>query len=141
MSPLLFVLVMDALSAMFSHAQMLSIQKFKLGVPLGEFGSHCNLYYMDDLLIMTSGGLEDLRIIKLILYLLKGMTGLATNFLKTCLYSSRLSELLGSAAADTLCCDVGLLPVTYLGIHVSGRRPHRLDWEGIILKVCIRLAS
>lgn len=90
LSPLLSILVTDVLSAMFTHALN---SKILIRVPLGEFGSKCNLHYADDLLILTSGGLEDLRIIKLILYLFEGMTGLETNFSKTCLYSSRIGEL------------------------------------------------
>lgn len=99
------------------------------------------MHYADDLLILTSGGLEDLRIIKLILYLFEGMSGLETNFSKTCLYSSRMGELPDQAAAVTIQCNVGLLPVTYLGIPISGRRPRRQNWEGIIRKVRRRLVA
>lgn len=123
---------------MFAHALS---SKVLLGVPLGEFGSKCNLHYADDLLIVTAGGCEDLRIIKLILYLFKGMSGLETNFAKTCLYSSRTDELLDQSAAATLQCNVGLLPVSYLGIPIASRRPRKQDWERVILKVRSRLAS
>lgn len=99
LSPLLFVLVTDVLSEMFSHALN---SKILIGVPLGESGSCCNLHYADDLLIISTGRLEDLSIIKLILYLFEGMTGLATNFAKICFYSSSLGELPRKAAADTL---------------------------------------
>lgn len=88
----------------------------------------------DDLLILTSGGFKNLRIIKLTLYQFEGMSGLETNFLKTCLYTCRLGELPELAAAATLHCN-------YLGIQISGRRPCRQDWEGVILKVRRRLAS
>lgn len=56
----LFVLVTDVLSSMFAHALN---SKILIRVPLGEFGSKFNLHYADDLLVLTSGGLEDLRII------------------------------------------------------------------------------
>lgn len=138
LSPLLFVLVTDVLSSMFTHAIN---AKILIGITLGELGSKCNLHYADDLLILTSGGIKDLRIIKLILYLFEGMAGIETNFAKTCLYSSRLGKLPDQAAARTLHCNVGLLPVNYLGIPISGSRPRKQDWEGIILKVRRRLAS
>lgn len=86
---------MDLLSAMFSHALR---SKILIGVPLGEFGSRCNLHYVDDLLALTMGGLGDFMIVELIIYLFEGMTGLETKFSKT------------------LNCAVGLLPVTYLGV-------------------------
>lgn len=86
LSPLLFLLVTDVSSVMFSHALN---SRILVRVPIGDFGSRCNLHYADDLLIMTTGGLEDLRIVKLILFLIEGMSGLATNFAKTCLNSCK----------------------------------------------------
>lgn len=45
------------------------------------------------------------------------------------------------AAAVTLNCVTGLLPVMYLGIPISGGRPRKQDWEGLIAKVRQRLTS
>lgn len=135
---MLFALVMDVLSSMFVHALN---TKVLVGVPLGEFGSSCNLHYADDLLILTTGGLEDLRVVKLMLYVFEGLTGLETNFDKTCLFSSKIGKLPEVAAALTLNCAVGTLPVTYLGIPISGRRPRKQDWEGLFLKIRRRLST
>lgn len=85
LSPLLFVLVMDVLCTIFTNGLQ---SKILVGVPLGEFGSMCNLHYADDMLILSTGGLEDLRIIKVILYVFEGLSGLKTNFAKTCMFSS-----------------------------------------------------
>lgn len=133
-----FVLVTNVLCEMFAHALQ---SKILVSVPLGEFGSICNLYYADDLLIVTMGGLEDLRIIKLMLYVFEGLSGLEVNFAKTCLFSCSSGSLPEDEAAMTLSCSVGLFPVTYLGIPISGRRTRRQDWEGLIKKVRRRLAS
>lgn len=138
LSPLLFVLVTDVLSAMFTHALRSNIL---IGVPIGGFGRRCNLHYADDLLIMTTGGLKDLRIVKLILILFEGMSGLATNFSKTCLWSSILGVLLDVDPATTLNCKIDYLPVYYLGISISGRWPRRQDWESVMLKVRNRLST
>ncbi|XP_039118934.1 uncharacterized protein LOC120255100 [Dioscorea cayenensis subsp. rotundata] len=132
LSLMLFTLVMDVLSSMFVHALN---TKVLVGVPLGEFGSSCNLHYADDLLILTIGGLEDLRVVKLILYVFEGLTGLETNFDKTCLYSSKIGELPEVATAETLSCVMGTLLVTYLGIPISRSRPRKQDWEGLILNI------
>ncbi|XP_039130828.1 uncharacterized protein LOC120267198 [Dioscorea cayenensis subsp. rotundata] len=83
LSLLLFVLVTNVLSAMFNHALN---SKILIGVPLGDFGNKCNLHYADDLLILTSRGLEDLRVVKLIL----------------------MGELPDWATAETLHCNKGL---------------------------------
>lgn len=47
LSPMLFVLVTDALSSMFSHVLR---SKILVCVPLGEFGTKCNMHYANDLL-------------------------------------------------------------------------------------------
>ena len=60
---------------MFSHALNSGIL---YGVPLGECRKMCNLQYADDLLILSAGGKEDLRVIKFILFLFEGMSGLIT---------------------------------------------------------------
>lgn len=101
----------------------------------GKFERKCNLHYTNDLLILTMGGLEDLRIMKLILYVFEGLTSLETNFSKTCLFSSTVGNIPGVKVATTLNCSVGLLLMTYLGILISGRRPRRQDWESLIEKV------
>ena len=75
LSRLLFVLVIDVLSTMFSHALNSGIL---YGVPLGECRKMCNLQYADDLLILSAGGKEDLRVIKFILFLFEDMSGLTT---------------------------------------------------------------
>lgn len=136
--PLLFVLVLDMLSSMFTHVLT---SKVLVGVSFGGFKSRCNLHYGDDLLVLTTGGLEDLRIVKLIIFLFGGMTGLESNFSKTCLHSVRMGELQDVSAAATLNCMIGLLLVMYLGLTISRRRPRRQDWEGLILKVKKRLSS
>lgn len=70
LSPLLFVLVTDIMSEMFAYALSSHVL---LGVPLGEFGSKYNLHYANDLLAITIVGIEDLRIIKLLLYVFQGL--------------------------------------------------------------------
>lgn len=109
---------------MFSHALS---SKILVDVTLGEYGSQCNLHYGNDLLVLTTCSLKDVRIVKLIIFLFKGTTELETNFEKTCLFSRRLGELPEEVAAETLNCEMGLLPVTYLGVLTSGRWPRQPD--------------
>lgn len=84
------------------------------------------------------GGQEDLRIIKLMLYVFEGLSGLGANLDKTCLYSCSSGLFPEDEAVATLTCVVGLLPLTYLRILISGRRPRR---EGLTEKVRRRLAA
>lgn len=121
----------DVLGTMFSHALNFRVL---VRVPLGNQGRMCNLHYTDNLLILTTGGLEDLHIIKLLLYLFEGMSGLETNFSKTCLFSSRLDRLPSQAESRTLSYVVDRLPVTYLGIPISERKPRKMDWKFLLLR-------
>lgn len=107
---------------------------------MGSLVATCNLHYADDFLILIMGDREDLRLVKLILYVVEEMTGLEANFSKMCMYSSNVGSLPSEAATATLNCAMGLLLVTYLGIPISGRRPPRQDWEGLIEKVRRRVS-
>lgn len=82
---------MDVLSGMFNHDLNSNIL---FGVPLGYHGRMCHLLYADDLIILSTGGEGgrggDLRIIKLIIFVFEGISGLPTNPLKTCLYTTRM---------------------------------------------------
>lgn len=80
------MLVTDVLSTMFNNALNSGILH---GIALGDLGvKMCHIQYADDLLVMMTGGGEDLGIIKLILYLFEGLWGLSANFGKTCLNSA-----------------------------------------------------
>lgn len=90
--PLLFILVVDMLSVMFNHTLVLGIP---LGVPLGIHEKMCYLQYTNNLLLITTRGLEDLRIFKLIIYLFKGTSGFLINFHKSYLYTIKIGTLPG----------------------------------------------
>lgn len=89
LSPLLFALVSEVLNLMFNHALE---SRVLVGVPLGNLGKMCHLQFANDLLILMAEGIEDLQIIKLILYLFEGMSGLAINFHKTCIFSTSMGQ-------------------------------------------------
>lgn len=91
------------------------------GVLLGEFWQMGNLQYNDDLLVLTLGNMEDLKIIKLILFLFEAMSRLTINFSKTCLYSTKADRLPEAELAQMLGCTIGLLPFTYLGLPIFER--------------------
>ena len=138
LSPLLFALAADTLSAMFTHALK---SKVLVGVPIGSSGSISHLQYADDLIIFSAGGQEDLQIFKLMLYLFEGSSGLTINFSKSCLYSTNYGFQPNAASAAILNCARDCLPLTYLGVPISGRRPRRQDWLKLILMVRAKLTS
>lgn len=46
----------------------------------------CHIQYVDDLLLLSTSGIEDLTIMKLILIIFEGLSGLAAYFQKNYLY-------------------------------------------------------
>lgn len=112
LSPLLFVLVVDVRSTMFNNALNFGILH---GIMLGDQRDKmCHLEFADNLLVLMTGGGEDLRIIKLILFLFKGLSGLKVNFSKTCLYSNQKNLEPPAYMASTLHCITNTLPLVYI---------------------------
>lgn len=74
------------------------------------------------------GGFKYLRIMKLILLLFKGLSGLTINFHKNCLYSTTPRRTPIEADSFTFNCGASLLPVTYLGMPISRRSLRWQDW-------------
>lgn len=106
------------------------------GVAIGSSGvKMCHLQFADDLLILSTGGGEDLRIIKLILYIFEGLSGLKVNLDKTCLYASQRNFEPPSSLTRTIHYRSGSLSITYLGIPISGDRPRRQDWDIFLNKI------
>lgn len=138
LSMLLFVLAMDVLSGMFNHALSSGVL---YGVPLGQHRKMCHLKYADDLIILSAGGGDDLRIAKLILFLFEGISDLSINLHKTCLYTTMPGQSQDPSLAQTLNCISGLLPLTYLGIPISGSRPCRQDWVSLVDKTRRHISS
>lgn len=89
---------------------------------------------------LTTGGGEDLRIIKLILYFFEALSGPWVNSEKSCLFSSNRNSVRHPHFAKTLHYSIGSLPLTYLGIPIFGNRLRRQDWDCLITKIISRLA-
>lgn len=112
------------------------------GVTLGDSGiKMCQLQYADDLLIFTTGGGEDLCIIKLIFYIFEGLSGLRVNSKKTCLFTSQRNLTPHISLTRTVHCIAGSLPNTNLGIPISGGWPRKKDWDLLLSKIRSRLAT
>lgn len=84
--------------------------------------------------------MEDLRIIKLVLYLLKGDSFLEINFQKNCLYSPRFVHL-GLLLYKDLNCLPSCLALTYFDIPIYGRSLYYKDWLKLILTIKYQIIS
>lgn len=81
---------------MFNHALDFGVL---FGLPFGPLERMCYLQYTNDLLVLTIGKIQDLKIIKLILYLFEDLSKLTINFHKTNIFSTSTDQLLASLLA------------------------------------------
>lgn len=91
--------------------------------PLESQGNNYHPQYADDLIIFFVEGQKDLHIIKLIIYPFEESIGLHINFFKSYLYTTNYDFLPNATSAATLNSSRDCLPLTYLGVSLSGRRP------------------
>lgn len=138
LSPMLFALAPNTLSAM---VLLVLHSKVLVGVPVEPSDNICHLQYADDLIIFSTREQDDVRIIKLILYLFEGSSRLTINFSKSCLFSTNYEFQSNASSAAILNCNKDCLPLTYLGVPLSSKLPRRHNWLKLILMVWARLMS
>jgi len=67
------------------------------------------------------------------------MSGLKINFNKSEVLVLNDDSNWGERYADIFNCQIGLLPIKYLGVPVSPSRLHLSDWAPLVDKCCKRL--
>lgn len=117
LSPLLFNLVADALSAMLSRACDAGVIQGL--IPHLIDGGISHLQYADDTVILLQYSPDNLRNVRLILSCYEAMSVMKINFEKSEIFTVGLSETEQEIAATTLGCKLGTFPMKYLGMPVS----------------------
>ncbi|XP_028067083.1 uncharacterized protein LOC114269911 [Camellia sinensis] len=139
LSPLLFILVMEALGRLLARAVQQGLLKgFEVGVVPGVVEvSH--LFYADDALIFCDAEEEHIGYLRCVLLCFEAVSGLRVNLAK--------SELIpvGETArtsifATILGCKVVYLLVTYLGLPLGASFKAKRVGDGVVDKVQRRLA-
>ncbi len=141
LSPLLFLLVMEVLSRMLSRTEEAGlIRGFKAGKAQEEglFISH--LLFADDTVVFCDADPEQLLHLRMVLSCFEAVIDLGVNMGK--------SELVlvgdvrnGSQLADILCCNIGSLPMMYLGLPLGASFKASMVWKPVLEKVEKRLAG
>lgn len=117
LSPLLFNLVADALSAMLTRAASAGLIQGL--VPSLVAGGITHLQYADDTILLLQFSVENLTNIRRILACYETMSGMKINFDKSEVFTVGLSVEDQQQAALILGCKAGSFPMTYLGMPVS----------------------
>ena len=117
LSPLLFNLVADALSAMLTRAASAGLIQGL--VPSLVAGGITHLQYADDTILLLQFLVENLTNIRRILACYEAMSGMKINFDKSEVFTVGLSVEDQQQAALILGCKACSFPMTYLGMPVS----------------------
>lgn len=136
---MLFVLVVDCLDAIFKVAM-------REGFLDGIFDerrkwSLANLHFVDDTLLFSTVGEDQVVILKVLLYYFKLASGLNINFAKSSLIYLGREQAMNKGLSEILNCKLQCLPIKYLGLPLGVRGPSKEDWLGLIEKVDKKLAS
>jgi hypothetical protein len=136
LSPLLFVLVMEALSRMISAAVNGGLlEGFKVGN-----ATFSHLLFADDTLIFYNACPSQLGYLRSLFLLFEATSGLKVNLAKSELIPVGDVDQVESLA-DILGCGVAILPVKYLGLPLGASYKSIHIWDNVIKKIKRQLAS
>ena len=141
LSPLLFLLVMEVLSRMLSRTEEAGlIRGFKAGKAQEEGLSISHLLFADDTIVFYDADPEQLLHLRMVLSCFEAVTGLGVNMGKSELVP--VGEVRnGPQLADILYCQIGSLPMLYLGLSLGASFKASMVWNPILEKVERRLAG
>ena len=141
LSPLLFVLVMEAVGKMLDktvHEGCLS--GFSVGVSAGRSLMVSHLFFADDTLIFCDANINQMLILRMVLIWFEAVFGLKVNLGK--------SELVAVGAVHNmdllvavLGCKQGSLAMKYLGLPLGAKFKDKSIWNPILEKMERKLAS
>lgn len=138
LSPYLFVIAMNNLSHLLNKAA----REFKF-----DYHHKCrdakltHLSFADDLLIFTDGSLASVQAVLQILKEFEQRSGLAVSVQKSSFFASGLSQV----EIDTIQLSIGMphmsLPMRYLGVPLSSKKPSPTHCEVLIQQIKGRLST
>ena len=141
LSPLLFLLVMEILSKMLHRTEEAGfIRGFKAGHGVEDDIHVSHLLFADDTTVFCDAEHEQLLHQRMVLSCFEAVTGLGVNMSKSELVP--MGEVLNvSHLAGTLCCRIGSLPMSYLGLPLGASFKASSVWNPILEKIERRLAG
>jgi len=132
LSPLLFVIVMEALSKLFSvtvHRGFLS--GFSVGSGSNRLINISHLLFANDTLVFCGANPNHLHYLRLLFLSFEAVLGLKINLAKSVLvpvgYVDNMDELAG-----ILGCGVCSLPLKYLGLQLGAPFKAKSSWDEVV---------
>lgn len=138
LSPFLFVIVMEMLSALLDTAVINGVFRFH---PKCKRLNLTHLCFADDLLIFVRGDIDSIEGVQNILNFFYNFSGLKINPSKCELYTSGISEGIIDEMQRITGFEKGNLPVRYLGVPLITRKLSYADCEILIDKVRSKISG
>ncbi|KAL6557468.1 hypothetical protein OROMI_017818 [Orobanche minor] len=139
LSPFLFLIVAEGLSLLVTKAvEEGLLEAASIGndqVPVA------NLQYADDTIFMVSDNPGNAWAIKCLLKNFELASGLRVNFDKCSLMGVNVDVNMMREMAETLQCELGCIPFSYLGVRVGINHKRIAEWDHLVHKMKTRLKS
>ncbi|KAJ4779223.1 RNA-directed DNA polymerase (reverse transcriptase)-related family protein [Rhynchospora pubera] len=136
-SPSLFLLAADVLTRMM-QVTSLTISE-RLSPELND--PFYILQYADDTLIFSTAKRQAPRSLLLVLELFSKVSGMTLNLVKSSFVPFSLQEQQVELLQNLFCCSSTTLPIQYLGLPLSYKRPDRATFQMLIDKLTKRLSG
>jgi len=141
LSPLLFVIVMEALSKLFSvTVQRGFLSGFFVGSGSNGVINISHLLFADNTLVFCGANPDHLHYLRMLLLSFEAVSGLKINLDKSVLVLvgdvDNMDDLAG-----ILGCGVSSLPLKYLGLPLGAPFKAKSSWDEVVGKIERRLAS
>ncbi|VFQ96624.1 unnamed protein product [Cuscuta campestris] len=137
-SPLLFVLVMEYLTSLFSYSTKIS--KFRYH-PMCASLKVVNLIFADDLIVGCKADVKSVKVIMEVLERFNKCTGLQINKEKSSIVFGGCKEDLEKEIISITQMNKGELPFTYLGCPISSSRLSIQDCDNLVEKICAKITT
>lgn len=134
LSPFLFIIAMEGLNNMIKKAKLNGwIKGFEVAMNGHNNQEITHLQYVDDTLILCDAEVEQLRVLRIILVLFEGISGLHINWRKSHLFPiNKVTNM--EDLALILEGEVWTIPTTYLGMPLGAKSKSTAIWNNVLEK-------
>jgi Reverse transcriptase (RNA-dependent DNA polymerase) len=133
LSPFLFDIVSEAFHRILSNA---SNEGYLKGVQLGRNNlKFLNLHFADDTLLFLEASESNIQVLRWLSIGFENLSRLKINYSKREIISMNIFEDEGNNLASLFGCNVGTLPISYMGVPLYWKKLSVSDWNFFIDKI------
>jgi hypothetical protein len=137
LSPMLFILVMEALTLLFTKAEE---NRVITPFPRGQEVPQRLSVYADDVIMFLKASVLDAAAVKSLLDIFGEASGLKCNLGKSLISPIYCDKGVIKVISKVLNCQITKMPITYLGLPLHFRKARKEDFQALLDKIRSRLA-